>query len=232
MADPDLRRRLVAEMAETEKDPLIAGFMRPDRLFQLGDPPDYEPRPEQSVAARAAVAGRNPWDLLYDLLQEDGGRELLNAPILNYAEGNLDVAHEMLTHPATAWGLGDGGAHASQTCDASSSTFLLTHWARDRDGARLTVEEAVQKMTSATAQLFGLGDRGQLTVGRKGDVNLIDLEALRLHRPELVHDLPGGAKRLVQRSSGYVATVVSGEVTLAYGEDTGARPGRLIRGAR
>jgi N-acyl-D-amino-acid deacylase len=232
MADPAFRERAVAQMEETASDPIVAGFMQPDRLFQLGDPPDYEPAPETSLAARAAREGRSPWDLLYDLLQEDGGRELLNAPILNYADGNLDVAREMLVHPATAWGLGDGGAHASQTCDASSSTFLLTHWARDRAEGRLPVEVAVQKMTSATAALFGLGDRGVLAPGMKGDVNLIDLEGLRLHRPELVYDLPAGAKRLIQRSSGYVATVVSGEVTLEHGEDTGARPGHLLRGAR
>jgi N-acyl-D-amino-acid deacylase len=232
MQDPDFRRRVVGQMADTQHDPLIAGFMSPDRLFPLGDPPDYEPTPDKSVAARAAVEARDAWDLLFDLLQQDGGRELLNAPILNYANGTLDDAHEMLVHPATAWGLGDGGAHASQTCDASSSTFLLTHWARDRKGARLTVEQAVQKMTSATAALFGLGDRGVIATGYKGDVNLVDFEGLRLHRPELVHDLPGGAKRLVQRASGYVATVVSGEVTLENGEDTGARAGRLVRGAR
>jgi N-acyl-D-aspartate/D-glutamate deacylase len=232
MGDADLRARLLADMVAVQDDPIVAGFMRPSQLFPLGDPPDYEPGPEASIEALAARAGLSPWELLYDLLREGDGAELLNAPILNYADGTLDAVHEMLVHPATAWGLGDGGAHASQTCDASSTTFLLTHWARDRAGARLTVEDAVAKMTSATAALFGLGDRGALVPGLVGDVNLVDLDALELHRPEVVHDLPGGAKRLVQRADGYVATIKGGEVVFAHGQDTGARPGRLLRGAR
>jgi N-acyl-D-aspartate/D-glutamate deacylase len=231
MADPDFRARAIEQMHATADDPIVAGFMTPERLFALGDPPDYEPPADRSIAARAAQAGCSPWELLYDELRHDDGRELMNAPILNYAAGNLDAVHEMLVHPATAWGLGDGGAHASQTCDASSSTSLLTLWARDRAGARLTVEASVQKMTSATAALFELGDRGTIAPGFKADLNLVDFDGLRLHRPELVHDLPGGAKRLVQQASGYVATIVSGEVTLEHQEDTGARPGRLLRGA-
>ncbi len=162
----------------------------------------------------------------------DGGRELLNAPVLNYSHGNLDAAGEMLRHPTTAFGLGDGGAHAGQTCDASTTTFLLTHWARDRDHGRLTVEDAVHKMTQATASLYGLGDRGVLAPGYVGDVNVIDHGGLELRRPELVADLPGGASRLIQRADGYLFTIKSGEVTFAGGEDTGARPGRLLRGAR
>jgi N-acyl-D-amino-acid deacylase len=138
----------------------------------------------------------------------------------------------MLSDPVTAFGLGDGGAHSGQTCDASSTTFLLTHWARDRRGDRLPIEMAVHKMTGATADLYGLGDRGRLVPGQKADVNLIDFENLTLRRPELVHDLPADARRLIQRSDGYVATVNAGEVTMEDGEDTGARPGRLIRGAR
>ena len=138
----------------------------------------------------------------------------------------------MLRHPTSAFGLGDGGAHAGQTCDASTTTFLLSHWARDRAHDRLSVEEAVHKMTQATATLYGLGDRGVLAPGFVGDANVIDHAALQLHRPELVADLPGGASRLVQRADGYVATIKGGQVTFEDGEDTGARPGHLLRGAR
>ncbi|HXW34025.1 MAG TPA: amidohydrolase family protein, partial [Acidimicrobiales bacterium] len=158
--------------------------------------------------------------------------ELLNAPVLNYSNGNLNATREMLVHPATVFGLGDGGAHAGQTCDASTTTFMLTYWARDRSEGRLPLEEAVRQITSATADLYGLGDRGRLVPGMVGDVNVIDYEHLGLRRPELVHDLPGGARRLVQHADGYLATVKSGEVILENGEATGALPGRLLRGCR
>jgi N-acyl-D-amino-acid deacylase len=221
MADPEMRSRFIAEAAALENDPIIAGFMHPSRIFVLGDPPNYEP--SQAVGT---------FEALYDLLLVDGGRELLNAPVLNYSDGNLDAAREMLMHPTSAFGLGDGGAHAGQTCDASTTTFMLSYWARDRAHDRIPLETAVHKITGATAALFGLGDRGVLAPGKKGDVNIIDFERLQLHRPELVSDLPGGASRLVQRSEGYVATINCGVVTMDRGEDTGARPGVLLRGAR
>lgn len=229
LADPERRRRLVAEMEVTDS-PIVRGFMRPDRIFPLGDPPDYEPPPEASVAALARRQGRSPWEVLYDTIFSNGGLELLNAPILNYTDRNLDAAREMLAHPTSAFGLGDGGAHAGQTCDASTTTFMLTHWARDRARDRLPLEWVVQKITSATASLFGLADRGRLAVGAKADVNMIDFDNLRLHRPVLAHDLPANAGRLIQKADGYVATFVSGVQTFADGEDTGARPGALIRG--
>ncbi len=166
------------------------------------------------------------------LLLVDDGNELLNAPVLNYSDGNLDAVHAMLTDPGSVFGLGDGGAHAGQTCDASTTTFLLTHWARDRAGDRLSLSEAVHKMTGATASLYGLGDRGTLEVGKVGDVNVIDFERLQLRRPEWTNDLPGGAGRLIQRADGYVATIKSGEVVAEEGESTEARPGVLLRGAR
>ena len=232
---PEVKVRFVAEMAQLGEP--VTTFMSPDRMFPLGDPPDYEPAPEDSVSARARRAGatgeEGVWTFLYDLLLGDDGRELLNSPILNYVGGNLDPSFEMLSSPVTAFGLGDGGAHAGQTCDASSTTFLLTHWARDRSrGPRLSVEAAVAKMTSRTAALYGLGDRGVVAPGLLADLNVIDFDGLQLARPELVHDLPGGAKRLIQRSSGYVSTVKSGIETFRDGAETGARPGRLVRGAR
>jgi N-acyl-D-amino-acid deacylase len=232
LRDPQLRDRLLADSVALDSNRIVSGFMNPSRIFPLGDPPDYEPPPSASVASMAGRAGRSPWDLLYELLLQDGGRELLNAPVLNYSAGNLDAAREMLVHPASVFGLGDGGAHAGQTCDASTTTYLLSYWARDRSHDRLPVEDAVRQLTSVTADLFGLGDRGRLVPGAKGDVNVIDFERLQLHRPELVADLPGGAKRLIQHSTGYLATINSGQLTFERGEDTGARPGVLVRGAR
>ena len=231
-ADPALRERIVQEAPALEDDPVVMGFMRPNRVFVLGDPPDYEPPPERSVTAIAAQRGESVWQTFLDLLLTDGGRELLNSPVLNYSGGNLNPVGAMLMHPTSAFGLGDGGAHAGQTCDASTTTFLLTHWVRDRADGRMPLETAVHKLTQATATLYGLGDRGVLAPGHVGDVNLIDLERLQLRRPEMVSDLPGGARRLLQRADGYVATVKSGEVTFSEGEDAGARPGVLLRGAR
>jgi N-acyl-D-amino-acid deacylase len=230
-ADPDLAARIVADASTMRGDPMIS-FMRPSRIYVLGDPPVYEPGPERSARAIAEAAGVDEWEMLLQLLLGDGGRELLNAPVLNYTDGNLDAVGEMLQHPTSAFGLGDGGAHAGQTCDASTTTFLLTHWSRDRDHGRLSVEEAVHKMTQATATLYGLGDRGVLAPGFVGDANVIDYDRLQLRRPELVNDLPGGASRLVQQAEGYVATIKSGVRTFVEGEDTGARPGALLRGAR
>jgi N-acyl-D-amino-acid deacylase len=231
-ADPQLRARIVADAGRLRDDPIVMGFMSPERIFVLGDPPVYEPGPERSATAIAAARGVDEWELLLELFLEDDGQQLLNAPVLNYTDGNLDAAGEMLQHPTSAFGLGDGGAHAGQTCDASTTTFLLSHWARDRDHGRLTVEEAVHKMTQATATLFGLADRGVLAPGYVGDANVIDHARLQLHRPELVHDLPGGASRLIQHADGYVTTIKSGTPTFVDGEGTGARPGSLLRGAR
>jgi N-acyl-D-aspartate/D-glutamate deacylase len=139
----------------------------------------------------------------------------------------------MVENPATALGLGDGGAHCGAICDASIETYMLTHWVRGRSrGERLPLELVVRKMTSDTASLYGLGDRGEITPGKKADLNVIDLDRLELRRPEMHYDLPGGARRLLQRAEGYDATIVSGEVVLRDGEDTGARPGALLRGAR
>jgi N-acyl-D-aspartate/D-glutamate deacylase len=230
LRDPELRRKLVAEAAQP--DPAMAQFLDPSKSFPLGDPPNYEPDPATSVAARAAREGRDVYDLYYDLLLADGGEALVMRPLLNFTDRNLDAVREMLLHPTSAWGLGDGGAHCGTTCDASTPTWMLTHWARDRDHDRLPIEWVVRKMTSETASLYGLGDRGTLRPGLRADLNVIDHARLRLHAPEMVHDLPGDARRFVQGSEGYVATVVAGEVTLIEGKETGARPGQLVRGAR
>jgi N-acyl-D-aspartate/D-glutamate deacylase len=232
MRDADLRARILSESPAADDRMAFIG-MGLDRIFRLGEPPDYEPAPDQSLAAMAERAGIDPSEYLYDLLLENDGRELLLRPLLGYSNFTQDPIREMVMHPATALGLGDGGAHVGAICDASIETYMLTHWARDRSrGEQLPLELVVQKMTSDTASLYGLKDRGVLAPGKKGDVNVIDHANLTLHRPEMVYDLPGGARRLLQHATGYDATIVSGEVVMRNGEDTGARPGALLRGAR
>jgi N-acyl-D-aspartate/D-glutamate deacylase len=202
-----------------------------DKVFRLGDPPNYEPAPEESVEAQAKRQGVDPFSLLYDWLLEMDGKQLLMLALLNYSELSLEPVRTMLEHPRSAFGIGDGGAHCGAICDASMQTSLISHWTRDRTrGPRLSLEFAVRKMTSDTALLYGLADRGVLAPGMKGDANVIDWDRLELELPELVHDLPAGAGRLVQRARGYDATIVSGQVTFREGESTGALPGRLVRG--
>jgi N-acyl-D-aspartate/D-glutamate deacylase len=227
LSDPAFRRRVLAADAARAEPNLLQTFTN---IFELGDPPDYEPQPESSLAARAERAGRAALDLACDLLLADGGRGLLYAPILNYANGNLDPAHDMLAHANTVVGLGDGGAHVGTICDASFPTTLLTLWARDRERGRLDLPFVVHRQTQATARTVGLLDRGVLAPGYHADVNVIDFERLAARRPEIRYDLPAGGKRLVQPADGYVATVASGEVTYEHGEATGPLPGRLVRG--
>ena len=204
-----------------------------DRLYALGDPPDYEPTTDRTVAAIARDRGEDPLATLYDLMLESNATAMLMLPFYNYSDGNHDAIREMLTHPAGVVGLSDGGAHCGLICDASYPTFLLTHWARDRHrGKKLPLEYVVRKQCHDTAQLFGLTDRGTIEVGKKADINVIDMDALTLHPARMAYDLPAGGRRLVQGASGYSTTIVSGTVTRRDGVDTGARPGRLVRGAR
>jgi N-acyl-D-aspartate/D-glutamate deacylase len=234
MRDPEVRAAILDEGPPDASDPRMSFIgMGLDRTFLLGEPPDYEPGPDQSIAARAERAGVDPSTYLYDLLLQDEGRELLLRPLLGYTHFTQDPIREMILHPTSALGLGDGGAHCGVICDASIETYMLTHWVRDRSrGERLPLELVIRKMTSDTASLYGLGDRGVIAPGKKGDVNVIDLDGLTLHKPEMIYDLPGGARRLIQKADGYDATIVSGQVIMRDGEETGARPGQLVRGAR
>jgi len=210
---------------------LVQGSL--DRLYAIGDPPDYEPTPDRIVEKIAADRGEDPLATLYDLMLESDATSMLMLPFYNYYYGNHDAIREMLTHPAGVSGLSDGGAHCGMICDASYPTFLLTHWARDRHrGEKLPLEYVVRKQSHDTAQLFGLSDRGVIEVGKKADLNVIDMDALTLHPARMAYDLPAGGQRLVQGASGYSATIVSGVVTRRNSADTGARPGRLVRGAR
>jgi len=234
LRDPGVRARMLGERPAVDpKTGTLSALFGPGmytRLFPLGEPPDYEPTADASVAAIAEREGRPADAVLYDLMLGHDGRELLFFPVLNYAGGSAEPIREMLLHPRTVLGLGDGGAHCGILCDASMTTFVLTHWVRDRRrGPRIPLERAVRLLTRDPAALYGLADRGVLRPGAKADVNVIDLDRLRLHLPEMTFDLPAGARRLVQRADGYVATVVSGEVVTRGGVMTGARPGRVVR---
>jgi len=229
MADPERRRRIL----DTPNAGIgIGRFIEAmaDRAFPLDDPPDYEPPPEASVAARAAREGRPVAEVFYDVYLENGGERLVLFTLGGYANRNSDHIVEMLRDEHAVLGLADGGAHCALICDASSYTTVLSQLVRDRTrGARLELETAVRAMTGGPADLYGLADRGVLAPGRKADCNVIDFDRLGVRLPEVVHDLPAGARRIVQRAEGYVATVVGGEVIQRDGADTGARPGRVVR---
>ncbi len=231
LRQPDTRDSVVSWRPSDDLEAMMKQAY--DRTFVLGLPPDYEPGPERSLTALAEASGRHPLEVAFDAMLEDQGRGLLYVPILNYAHGNLDAVRQMLLHPCAALGLADGGAHVGIICDASMPTFMLTHWTRDRvRGPRLGLEWVVKRQTHDTAHLYGLGDRGTITPGALGDLNVIDYEHLQLKNPQVVADLPAGGRRLLQRASGYVATIKSGVITYADGEHTGERPGRLLRGTR
>jgi N-acyl-D-amino-acid deacylase len=228
----DVRDRLLSEEPSTGNIIARSLMSRWEQMFPLGDPPEYEPPRESSVAATAEREGRSPEAVVLDWLLEREGKALVFAPLASYVDHDHEAIREMMTHPRTVLGLSDGGAHCGLICDASMPTYLLTHWVRDRTrGDRLPLEQAVHLQTGRTAAVYGLTDRGVLTPGKRADINLIDLEGLRLHAPEMVFDLPAGGRRLVQHVEGYRATVVAGQVTLEHGELTGARPGQLVRGS-
>jgi N-acyl-D-aspartate/D-glutamate deacylase len=230
LRDPQLRAKILSE-TQSYDDPYQAMiFTRFDRIFPIREQVDYEPEYAQSFAGIAEREGRTPAEVIYDFMLENGGRRLMLFPILNYADGNCDAIREMLLHPRTVLGLADGGAHLATICDSSISTFMLTHWARDRQrGEKIPLSEVVKWQTSDTAAIYGLTDRGTLAPGMKADINLIDFDRLRMLPPEVVFDLPRNGRRIIQKAEGYVATLVSGVVTFRHGEPTGARPGQVIR---
>jgi N-acyl-D-aspartate/D-glutamate deacylase len=226
LLDPAVRARILAA-----ERPAEAG--RFDDLYLLGDPPDYEQPPERSIGGRARSDGRPGAELAYDAMVADGGTGFLYFPFANYVDGDFEAIREMLLHPQTLVGLGDGGAHVGTICDGSNVTTMLTHWTRDRTrGERLELPWVVHALTRRNAEAVGLLDRGVVAPGYKADLNVIDLDNLTLHAPEMRFDLPAGGKRLLQRVDGYVATIVSGQVIARGGTPTGALPGRLVRGGQ
>jgi N-acyl-D-aspartate/D-glutamate deacylase len=229
---PEVRAAILSETATATDDPL---FFKPnyDKMFLLGDPPDYEQPPERTLGAQARARGCSAEELAYDAMLSDEGRGMLYVPFLNYADGNLDATYQMLRDPRSVPGLSDGGAHCGIICDASFPTYLLTHWTRDRSrGDKLSIPFVVAAQSRKTALSVGLGDRGLLAPGYKADVNVIDYDRLHLHPPKVHYDLPVGGRRLMQEVDGYDATIVAGVVTRRGGVATGARPGRLVRGAQ
>jgi len=234
MRDPAVRARMLAEpfdSAPGRHPALILSILASlDQVFDLGDPPNYEPQAQDSVAEQARLRGIEPLAYIYDLMLERDGKALLYAPAANYNDCDLEATRTMLTHPHTVVGLGDGGAHCGSICDGGFPTFLLTHWTRDRQrGERIPIEHAVRRYTSATAELIGISDRGVLTPGMKADVNLIDHANLCLSPPHIVQDLPAGGQRLMQTARGYVATIKSGKVVIEQDQPTGELPGVLLR---
>ncbi|WP_419924563.1 N-acyl-D-amino-acid deacylase family protein [Candidatus Poriferisocius sp.] len=226
LRQPEVRERLVAELAAQP----VHTFNRLDKLFPLGQFPDYEPSPDASVAADAVRRGVDPHEALYDALLARDGTELLYVPVMNYGDGDFELTKEMLAHPLSVPGLGDAGAHVGFLCDGSMPSFLLSHWGRNRTrGETLPVEQLVKWQCADTSALIGFDDRGTLAAGQRADINLIDFDQLKLRAPEMVFDLPAGGRRLIQRANGFVATLVAGQTVLADGELTGARPGRLVR---
>jgi N-acyl-D-aspartate/D-glutamate deacylase len=235
LRDPDLRATLIAEDPVRDGKPgmfdTVSLTRTWDHLFALGDPPNYEPDPETSLAARAARMGIAPAELAYDLLMEDEGRSILFLAAQDYEYGDLEVCRALIEDPNTILGLGDAGAHCGIVCDASYSTWMLTHWTRDRKrGPRMSVEAAVRALTAETAEAVGFHDRGRIAAGYKADLNVIDYAGLQLGRPYAAYTLPGGGKRVIQQAQGFDATIVAGQVTYRHGEPTDALPGKLVRG--
>jgi len=201
-------------------------------MVVLSDPPNYEPAPGERIARRATERNVSTEEFAYDALLSDDGHSILYLPIANYVHDSLSTTLERIRHPNTVIALGDGGAHYGMICDASYPTFALTHWVRDRSGERIALQDMVHALTRRPAEVVRLNDRGLLAPGYKADINVIDFDHLKLLRPEVKYDLPAGGRRMVQRAEGYVATIVSGEITYRDGEATANLPGRLVRGER
>ena len=232
LRDPQVRARLMTEEPGDAIIPLARLGRRFDFMWPLGDPPNYEPSPETSIAAQAAARGVDARELAYDLLLENDGRGLLLAALANYGSRSLDPIRELITDPNSVIGLGDGGAHYGMICDSSYPTYVLQHWTRERAGERLGLEHAIRLLTSRQAETVGLNDRGAITVGRKADLNVIDYDNVLLATPSILYDLPAGGRRITQTASGYDALVVAGEVVSRGWTPTGKLPGRLVRGQR
>ena len=230
LGEPALRARLIAEAGDPANQTPIG--KRFDDLFAMSDPPDYEPRPDQSVGVRAAAAGVAPEEMLFDLLMQDDGQGIVYLPLTNYGTGDLAGMADLIRSDNVLLGLGDAGAHVGTICDGSQPTFMLTHWGRDRQGERLPLPFLIRAMTSTNARAMGLLDRGVIAPGYKADINLIDFQRLRLGAPYAVRDLPAGGLRMAQDSQGYVATILSGEITYRDGKPSGNLPGGLVRGAQ
>ncbi|RAV01913.1 N-acyl-D-amino-acid deacylase family protein [Mycolicibacter senuensis] len=233
MRKPDVRQRILADQPSIVPTNPIAYLSQSwEWTYPLGDDADYEPDPSESIAARARARGVSAVEEAYDRLLDDDGHAILLDALANFRDNSLDTVGDLLRRDDVVLGLGDGGAHYGMICDSSFPTYVLTHWARDRASGRFSVAAAVRELTSVPARVAGLDDRGRIAVGYKADLNVIDHQNLRLHKPVITYDLPAGGRRLDQTADGYVATIVAGEIIAENGKPTAARPGRLVRGRR
>jgi N-acyl-D-amino-acid deacylase len=234
LKDPAFKQRMITEASVFPESDLIGLLMVIaggwTLQFEMDEAFNYEPTQSETIAARAAAAGVSAAEYAYDLLMQNEGRGFIYFPILNYADGNLNFLEDLQESGDTVNSLSDGGAHCGTICDAASPTFMLQHWVRDRDGKRITLENAVKRQSRDTALLYGLSDRGLIAPGCLADINVIDLEKVKLGKPWLAFDLPAGGKRLLQKAEGYDVTIKSGEITFRDGAYLGVHPGKLIRG--
>lgn len=230
LRDPIVKAKLLSEESVIKSGPMQDLPKLMGLVFPLGENPNYEPDMEDSVAGIAQALGKDPMEVMYDLLVDNEGKELFYQPLGGYQGYSLDWQKKFLEHPNVLFGLSDGGAHCGVIADAGMPTFIMTHWGRDRTkGDKMELEFIVKSLTSDTAEAYGMYDRGQLVPGMIADINVIDFDGMRLHRPEAIFDLPAGGRRLVQRADGYDMTIKAGEVIFAKGEHTGALPGKLVR---
>jgi len=228
MRDPEIRTKILSE--DPKSGSTFPLFHRLDWgiMFRFGNPPNYLPKQEDSLAAIAAREGRTAPEVAYDVLLENDGQDFIYTTLSNYAYHDLSMSETLLNNRNAIMGLGDGGAHVAFILDSGYQTWLLTHWGRTLN--KFTPEELIRRLTSDTANAAGLHDRGVLAVGKKADVNVIDWDRLGADKPYVVHDMPAGGKRLMQKVHGYEVTIVSGQVTFREGQPTGVLPGKLVRG--
>ena len=228
MRSPDVRAAILSEDPKEGNTFPLFHRLSYEYMFHFGNPPNYLPKKENSLAAIAEREGRAPQEVAYDALLEEDGNAFIYVTLSNYAYGDLRMSETLLSNRNTIMGLGDGGAHVAFILDAGYQTWLLTHWGRDRK--RWDVAELIRRLTSDTARAAGLFDRGVVAAGMKADLNVIDWDKLGCGAPYVVNDLPAGGKRLMQKVTGYDATVLSGQITFLGGVPTGDLPGKLVRG--
>ncbi|MFT7247096.1 MAG: N-acyl-D-amino-acid deacylase [Candidatus Azotimanducaceae bacterium] len=230
LRDPAIKAQLLSEKSHIKGGPMQDLPKLMGQVFPLGENPNYEPEAKDSIDGIAKTRGVDAMEVMYDMLVDNEGKELFYQPLGGYQGFSLDSQKKLLEHPNVLFGLSDGGAHCGVIADAGMPTFIMTHWGRDRTrGDKMSLEFIVKSLTSSTAQAFGMFDRGQLTPGMIADINVIDFDAMRLHRPEAIFDLPAGGRRLVQRAEGYEVTIKAGEVIFRNGKHSGALPGKLVR---
>jgi N-acyl-D-aspartate/D-glutamate deacylase len=230
---PEVRAKILSETDGVAKYTGLKFLSWFDRMFVLGDPPDYAQPLDKNIPSLAAKKGVSAAEYAYDAMLEGDGTKLLFMALGNYCDGTMDPVEAMLKDENTILGLGDGGAHYGMICDAGYPTHLLTYWGRDVAAEkRIALPALIKKLSSETAAAVDLLDRGVVKPGYKGDLNIIDFKNLTLRAPHSVRDLPANGRRMKQNAEGFIATIVNGEVTYRNGQHTGKLPGKLVRGAK